>query len=111
VPLLPVIAVVEVLRDPLDFRYRLTGTELDLRFGGSLTGRLAGGVAYQRSPGPFWGALAGAAAGGLPSAAVFAYPDMFDGVSSAEVLALPYTAGGSAVDRLILGFGFQAADG
>lgn len=38
--LLPYVMLVDVLREPLDFRIRLAGTEIVSRFGEELTGRL-----------------------------------------------------------------------
>jgi hypothetical protein len=46
--------LLDVRRDPLDFRYRLIGTALRAHMGEEWTGRWWSEIAFQRAPNPIW---------------------------------------------------------
>ena len=51
--LLPTISLIDVRRDPLEFRLRLAGTGLYGVYGREITGRMLGDI-YQGAPGEYW---------------------------------------------------------
>ena len=53
---LPNVVLIDVLRDPLDFRYRLTGTLIDEHIGRSVTGWRMSEIAHQKPPSRIWSA-------------------------------------------------------
>ncbi len=54
VELLPYIILIDVTRDPLDFRYRLIGTVIDTHMNQPLTGRWISSIPHQRAPSRIW---------------------------------------------------------
>jgi len=103
---LPNVALVDVLRDPLRFRFRLVGTEIVLRDGTDLTGKYT-----DDHPLPEYRALlrqtySDVVAGGQP--AVFRRERLMDEKPRQyEVLYLPLAADGITIDMLLVGIDFQ----
>ncbi len=99
------VALVEVLRDPLRFRFRLVGTEIARRDGTDLTGKYV-----DDHPLPEYRALLRQVYGeivatGLP--AVFHRERLMDDkLRQYEVLYLPLAADGATVDMLLVGIDF-----
>lgn len=56
VPFLPNVLLIDVLRDPLDFRYRLTGTLIDDHIGRCVTGLRMSEIPHQAPPSRIWSA-------------------------------------------------------
>ena len=99
------VALVDVLRDPLRFRFRLVGTEIVRRDGTDLTGK-----SIEHHPLPEYRALmreaySAVVASGKP--AVFRRERMMDDkLRQYEVLYLPLAADGVTVDMLLVGIDF-----
>ncbi len=100
------LALVDVLRDPLRFRFRLVGTEIVARDGTDLTGRTT-----DDHPLPEYRALlrqsySDVVASSVP--AVFRRQRLMDGKPRHyEVLYLPLAADGVTVDMLLVGMDFH----
>ncbi len=58
IELLPNILLIDVARDPLDFRYRLTGTVVDAHMNEPMTGRWMSSIPHQQAPSRIWSACA-----------------------------------------------------
>jgi hypothetical protein len=103
--LLGSVALIDVLRDPLRFRFRLVGTEIVARLGTDLTGR-----SLDDHPWPEYRALlrhaySSVVANGEP--AVFHRERMMGGkLRQYEVLYLPLAADGATVDMLLVGVAY-----
>lgn len=54
VRILPNLMLLDVLREPLDFRYRLVGTRIDHYAADRYTGKRMSEVPHQRPPSQFW---------------------------------------------------------
>jgi hypothetical protein len=99
------VALVDVLRDPLRFRFRLVGTEIVHRDGTDLTGRYV-----EDHPLPEYRALLRDSYSDVVAAAapaVFRRERLMDGkLRQYEVLYLPLAADGVSVDMLLVGIDF-----
>lgn len=100
------VALVDVLREPLRFYFRVVGTEIARRDGVDLTGRYA-----EDHPLPQYRALLRQAYSDVVAAAA---PAIFrrdrlmdDRLRQYEVLYLPLAADGVTVDMLLVGIDFQ----
>lgn len=105
--LLPNLAVLAVQRQPLDFVYRLTGTEVDARLGGKLKGQAVADLPYQRSPSAYWHTLRATAETGLPQTAFITYANQRGDFRPCEAIGLPYSTNGQSIDRVIMAFDFE----
>ncbi|PJK28950.1 PAS domain-containing protein [Minwuia thermotolerans] len=108
--LLPNLAVLSVERNPVDFVYRLTGTDVDAHMGGNLKGRQVGEIPNQRAPSAYWTTLLATAETGLPQAREIAYANARGDFRSCEVIGLPYSTHGQSIDRVIVAFEFRRLD-
>lgn len=104
--ILPYLAILSVHRDPLDFVYRLTGTEIDDRMGRNMKGLRVCELPHQRAPSALWNTLRETAESGLPQAGPMTYADARGTFRPCEVIGLPYSTHGQSVDRVILAFDF-----
>lgn len=107
---LPYLALLGVEHEPLDFVYRLAGTEVDAHSAVPLTGRRASEIETQRQPGGIWALLSETAELGVPATRLVTYVGRFQDVRSCEVLALPLSTSERTLDRLLLALDF-AVDG
>lgn len=104
--ILPSIMILGIERDPLDFVYRLCGTEIDLHMTEALTGRRVSALASQRSPRPMWLLLQEAMMVGLPVTRFVPYVGRFDDYKNCEMVALPWSTSGNAIDRIVVAADF-----
>jgi len=109
VDLLPYIAILTVGRGPLDFAYRLTGTELDRHMGRVLKGQKVSEIQAQCAPSSFWDLLAETVTRGEPCARQVGFLGSTYDLRQVEVIALPYSLDGSQVDQIIIGTRFVSA--
>jgi hypothetical protein len=105
--LLPYLVTVEVLVDPLDFRFRLMGEHVAMHAGRSLAGlclghlmaeSVAGESAFYRR---LFGFFQAAASGDRPLSARFEFDGSAGIPRLVEALALPLAGRGRAVERLL----------
>ncbi|HYM31435.1 MAG TPA: PAS domain-containing protein [Candidatus Cybelea sp.] len=99
------VALVDVLRDPLRFRFRLVGTEIVLRDGTDLTGKYTDDHPLPEYRALLREAYTGIVTTGMP--AVFSRERMMDNKPRRyEVLYLPLAADGVTTDMLLVGIDF-----
>lgn len=100
--LLPTISLLDVSRDPLDFRVRLAGTGLYDVYGREITGRRLPEI-YNTSAADYWRAELGQVAQGKPAVGV--HNLAWRGASHLSILwlRLPLASNGTDVD-MILGY-------
>jgi hypothetical protein len=100
------VALVDVLRDPLRFYFRVVGTEIVLRDGTDLTGRYADDHPLPEYRALLRQAYSDAVAAAAP--AVFRRKGLMDDKPRQyEVLYLPLAADGVTVDMLLVGIDFD----
>ena len=87
--LLPFSELIEVLQDPLDFRYRLIGTEIDRISKESYTGLTVRGIPSQAPPSLMFDLLVLAVQRGAPLCARLPYDGPDEDVLSIRNLLLP----------------------
>lgn len=109
--LLPYIMLVDVQRDPLDFRVRLTGTEIVSRFGEELTGRRLGDIDMDGEATSIFKCYADAATSGEPRLDEEEFVRNDGRYMHYYRLLLPLSGDGTAVDMLLVGHRAIAADG
>jgi hypothetical protein len=104
-PLLPHIALMDVLRNadptwPLDFRYRLIGTQVDAMMNGRYTGLRMSSLPHQRPPAKIWTSLQRVSEGGEPTVNRVPYIDPHKDYLSVVDMVMPLAADGRNVDML-----------
>ncbi|MEC9346113.1 MAG: PAS domain-containing protein [Pseudomonadota bacterium] len=104
--ILPHIMILGIERDPLDFIYRLCGTEIDAHMTEPLTGRRVSELPGQRSPQPMWVLLQEAMLVGLPTTRFVPYVGRFDDYKTCEMVALPWSTQGNYIDRIVIAADF-----
>ncbi|MFC3070976.1 motility/cell cycle regulatory protein MopJ [Phenylobacterium soli] len=100
--LLPTVSLIDVLREPLDFRVRLAGTALYDVYGREITGRRLAEI-YNSSAADYWRSELSQVAEGKPSVGV--HNLAWRGASHLSILwlRLPLASNGTDVD-MILGY-------
>jgi hypothetical protein len=101
--LLPTVSLIDIARDPLDFRLRLAGTDLYGVYGREITGRTLAEV-YNTAAADYWRVeLSKVVAGGRPAVGV--HNLAWRGASHLSILwlRLPLASNGRDVD-MILGY-------
>jgi hypothetical protein len=106
--LLPFLMLVDVLREPLDFRYRLIGTELVQALATDDTGARFSSLAWQKRPSPVFGFAAAVAAAARPGWAVVPYISAGLTLHHAAALAMPLADQGGEVNMLLYAVQFRA---
>lgn len=110
--LLPYLANVEVLSDPLDFRFRLAGEHIATHTGRSLAGLCLGHLMAEATPGEasfyrrVFGFFQAVANGAKPLTARLDFDGGTGIRRSVEMVALPLAGRGGGVDRLLVGMVF-----
>lgn len=102
VEFLPNVMILGVERDPLDFVYRLTGTQIDENMAGPLKGRRVSELAHQAGPGEYWELLRATAERGLPCTRPMPYTGQYSDFKRCELVALPLSAEGTCVDQILV---------
>lgn len=100
--LLPNVILIEVLWDPLDFRYRLIGTEIDRHSAESYTGKRISEIPERAPPSTVWNNLAGVAETKTPSRASVPYVGPQKDFMATNQIVLPLSTDGERVDGLFL---------
>ncbi len=104
---LPQLILLDVQRDPLDFRYRVAGTRTYDIFGCDLTGRSVRQLAPPALSGAIWASLEAMTRDGLPQHAHLEFATADGYARSYRVLRLPLGDDGATVDRILVATGFQ----
>lgn len=98
VPLLSHVFLVDVAHGPLDFRYRLVGTEIVKRSRGDYTGKRLGDLPDQRYPSRIWMHFHQVVVSAEPVTALIPFIPLPDHV--VEVFAAPLSDNDRCVDKL-----------
>lgn len=106
--LLPSVILLDVLRSPLDFRYRLIGTRWVMHFDRDDTGRMMSEIDHQRAPSLVWQAAEEVASVGMPQSPKLPYVGKLFGRREIEVLISPLSREGSTVDFLLVTIDFSS---
>jgi hypothetical protein len=99
--LLPYVIVIDVLRDPADFRYRLLGTALDRVLGGDYRGRRYSELAYTKPGTPIWDEHCRVVAEQVPLRSTVAYVGTDRAIQRADHVMMPFSDAGETVDMLL----------
>jgi len=91
-PFLPHVALMDVLRDPADFRYRLLGTVVDAHMNGRYTGMRLSDLPHQRPPSRMWSHFSAVAETGTPLFSRMPYVGKHKDFMSAQDLLMPLGA-------------------
>lgn len=100
--LLPHIVIHGVQREPLDFVYRLIGTEVRRHMAEDRTGQWMSAIPGQRPPSQIWDNLAGIVATGRPVLNRTPYEGPQRDFVVMESLQLPLAADGETVDMILV---------
>lgn len=105
-PLLPHIVLMDVLRNtdpdwPLDFRYRLIGTQMDAMMNGRYTGLRMSSLPHQRPPAKIWSSLQRVSENGEPTVNRVPYVGPHKDYLSVVDMVMPLAADGRNVDMLL----------
>ena len=104
---LPHLVLLDVRRDPLDFRYRVAGTRTYDIFGCDLTGRSVRDLEPRAVSAGIWDCLEAMTRDGQPQHAQLEFATTNGYARSYRVLRLPLGDDGTTVDRILVATGFQ----
>jgi len=96
------VVLIDVLRDPLDFRYRLIGTEVENHSAERHTGRRISEIPGRAPPSSVWDNLAAVAERGKPSDRSVPYVGPLKDFVRTRQVTLPLSADGATVDKLLI---------
>ncbi len=113
--LLPHVVLMDVLRTadpdwPLDFRYRLIGTQVDAMMNGRYTGLRMSQLPHQRPPARIWTSLQQVSEGGRPTVNRVPYVGPHKDYLSVVDIVMPLSSDGAAVDMLFCMVDFVLRD-
>ena len=100
-PVLPLVLLIDVLQDPLDFRYRLTGTKVRDIHGVELTGHCVRDLMPKRYGDTVWQDFKELVELKQPQLCAIDYYNRFDLKRSFKVLRLPLSSDGGAIDMIM----------
>lgn len=100
--LLPHVVLHGVERDPLDFVYRLIGTEVRRHMAEDRTGQRMSAIPGQRAPSRIWSNLASIVETGRPVLNSTPYEGPLKDFVTMESLQLPLAADGATVDMILV---------
>ncbi|MDJ0945490.1 MAG: PAS domain-containing protein [Kiloniellales bacterium] len=100
--ILPCVFLLDVARDPLDFRYRLIGTKMASHLNRDLTGTWMSEIPHQRPPSRIWSACARVVETRTPLSSDTPYVGKHHEYKKTEDLILPLSADGETVNMLFV---------
>jgi hypothetical protein len=100
--LLPYVILMDVLREPLDFRYRLIGTEIDRICHRNYKGIRMSEVSDKRSPNPIWQHHQETVEARAPVRRALSYVGPDGDVTRVEHCLMPFSDDGSTVDHILV---------
>ena len=89
--LLPYVIVIDVLRDPQDFQYRLLGTTIDRVFGADYRGKRYSELSYTKPGTPIWDEHCRVVAEQVPLRSTVAFVGPDRAVQKAEHVLMPFS--------------------
>ena len=98
--LLPHVVLIDVLGDPLDFRYRLLGSAVEAHLSNRYTGLRMSEIPHQRPPSRLWSNFQAVAVSRRPLVTQVPYIDPHKDFLAAQDLITPLSSDGSRVDML-----------
>ncbi len=104
--LLPNILIHEVQAEPLDFRYRLVGSEIVSHINQNPAGTWMSQIPHQKKPSKLWSFLEDAVANKRPVIANPPYLGKYKEFKFIEDIILPLSADGKNVNMLFIGVDF-----
>ncbi|WP_299378367.1 PAS domain-containing protein [uncultured Kiloniella sp.] len=104
--LLPNILIHEVQAEPLDFRYRLVGSEIVSHINQNPTGTWMSQIPHQKKPSKLWNFLEDAVVNKHPVIANPPYLGKYKEFKFIEDIILPLSADGKNVNMLFIGVDF-----
>lgn len=104
--LLPNILIHEVQAEPLDFRYRLVGSEIVRHINQNPTGTWMSQIPHQKKPSKLWNFLEDAVTNKHPVIANPPYLWQYKEFKFIEDIILPLSADGKNVNMLFIGVDF-----
>jgi hypothetical protein len=112
VDFLPNLILLDVLREPLDFRYRLIGTRIEEFMAEPYTGRCLSEIPHQAPPSAIWSNCEKAVEAAAPIIDDAPYVGPKKDIVTPEALLLPLSVDGSAVEMLMVAVDYfrRAAD-
>ena len=102
VAFLPNVVLVDVLRDPLDFRYRVIGTAIENHSAGRHTGKRVSEIPERAPPSAVWDNMAAVAESGQPSDRSVPYVGPLKDFTNTRQITLPLSDNAKEVDKLLL---------
>jgi len=100
IPILPYVILLDVLRDPLDFRYRLIGTVTDEHMVEPYTGRRFSELPHQRAPSRIWSCCERVVHHKQPLRGDIPYVGPKSDFIAIENIMMPLAADGETVDMI-----------
>ena len=102
IPILPNVVLLDVLRDPLDFRYRLIGTVIEEHMSEPYTGRRFSELSHQRAPSRIWSCSQCIVRDKQPLCSDIPYVGPKRDFTSIEDVMMPLAADGETVDMIFV---------
>ena len=102
VRILPNLILIDILREPLDFRYRLIGTRIEEFMAEPYTGHCLSEIPHQAPPNQIWNNCEKAVASGAPVYDDAPYVGPKKDFVTPEALLLPLSPDGEAVNMLMV---------
>ena len=100
--LLPYMILIDVLHDPLDFRYRLIGTEIDRIVARNYKGVKFSGLPEKRAPNPIWQHHQETVETRAPVRKELSYYGPDGDVRRIEHCLMPFSSDGKTVDQILV---------
>lgn len=104
------LAILEALPGGDDFRYRLTGTRMDIYLGRNLTGKAVSTIDLQLPGTEFWILLQSCAAERRPVAGTVRYTGARGHMQDCSAMMLPWCTTGDAVGQVLLVQDFRSVE-
>lgn len=102
IPILPHVILLDVLRDPLDFRYRLIGTVTEDHMAEPYTGRRFSEISHQRAPSRIWSCCEQVVQDPRPLRSDIPYIGPKRDFTALEDIMMPLAADGETVDMIFV---------
>ena len=102
VPVLPYVFLLDVQREPLDFRYRLIGTVMDQHMSEPYTGRWMSSIAHQKPPSIIWQSCALVVETRCPYSSETPYVGKYKDFKHTEDIIMPLSDDGGTVNMLLV---------
>lgn len=102
VPFLPHVFLLDVRREPLDFRYRLIGTVMDQHMNEPYTGRWMSGIEHQKPPSVIWRSCELTVETRRPCSSETPYVGKHKDFKHTEDIIMPLSDDGGTVNMLLV---------